>query len=207
MMVLSEIHSMVRSWKFIGILLVLGIPCFLACTREVGNVGTEYFYGDQRDHPVVFGRIGVVENGVEKSWGIPGRYAPNETSFQIFIKAKHSSLRVSHYLRGNGYFYLTMPPGEYTIWRWVYEFPGGRAITIEPLFVKFDVLPGKIVYTGTLYIRLPPVSPGPRGSFGVERSKPRYDIVDEYGIAMAFSKNQYPHFPQSRERNLMRFSH
>lgn len=205
-MVFSWIHSMLRSWRFREICLVLGILFVPSCVKKIGNVETEYFYGNHGGDSVVLGRIGVVENGVEESWESP-RIDPSTTAwFRIFIKGSHSPLKVSHYLRGDGYFYLRLPPDEYTLWRWVYGFPGGQANTIEPLFVYFDVLPGKTIYIGTLYIYLPSVSSSPRGAFGGDRVKPRYDIVDEYGMAMVFSKNHYPHFPHSLERHLMRFS-
>jgi hypothetical protein len=205
-MVFSWIHSMVRNWRFVGICLVFGILCFPSCVKEIGNVETEYFYGNHRDDSVVLGRIGVVEDGVEKSWDISRIDPSSKISFRIFIRGKHSPLKVSHYLRGDGYFYLRLPPGEYTVWRWVYIFPGGHANPIEPLSIYFSVLPGKIIYIGTLYIHLPSVSSRPRRSFGAERAKPRYDIVDEYAMAMGFSKNRYPEFPHFLERHLMRLS-
>ncbi|UCD72224.1 MAG: hypothetical protein JSW70_04300 [Syntrophobacterales bacterium] len=196
---------MVRSRKFIGIYLVLGVLCAPSCVKEIGNVETEYFYGDYRGDSVVLGRIGVVEEGVEKSWESPRIDPSTKTSFQIFIGGWHSELKVSHFLRGNGYFCLRLPPGEYNLWRWVYQFPGGHANTIGPLSVYFDVLPGNTIYIGTLYIHLPPVSSMSQRSFGSERAKPRYDIVDEYVMAMAFWRDHYPHFPHSVERHLMRF--
>jgi len=195
-----------RSCKLIGICVVLGVLCGPSCVKEIGNVEVEYFCGDHRGEPVVLGRIGVVEGGIEKSWESPPIDPSTETSFRIFIRERPSELGVSHYLGGDGHFCLRLPPGKYTLWRWVYGFPGGQAYTIEPLSVYFDVLPGKIIYIGTLYIHLPSVSSGQRRSFGPKRPKPRYDIVDEYGMAMAFSKNHYPHFPHSLERHLMRFS-
>jgi hypothetical protein len=84
-------------------------------------------------------------------------------------------------------------------------FPGGYANPIDPLSIYFNVLPGKIIYIGTLYIHLPSVSSRPRRS--AERAKPRYDIVDEYAMAVGFSKNRYPEFPHFLERHLMRLSH
>jgi len=197
---------MLRIWKFIGIYLVLGVLCGPSCMREIGNVETEYFYGDHGVEPVVIGRIEVVEEGVEKTWESPRRDPSTKTSFRIFIRGRHSELRVSHYLRGNGYFCLSLPPGEYTLERWVYRFPGGYADTIEPLSIYFEILPGKYVYIGTLSLNLPPVSSMPRLSFGAKRTKPRYEIVDEHVMAMSFMKNHYPHFPHSMERHLMRFS-
>lgn len=198
---------MVRNRKFIGICLVLGILCLLSCVKEIGNVETEYFYGNHKGDSVVLGRIGVVEDGVEKSWESPRIDPLTETSFRIFIKGMYSKLRVSHYLRGDGYFYLRLPPGEYNLWKWVYRFPGGQANTVEPLSLYFDVVPGKIIYIGTLYIHLHSVSSRPLPSFGADRTKPRYDLVDEYVMAMGFSKNQYPNFQQSLERHLMGFFH
>ncbi len=205
-MVFSWIHSKVRSWRFIEISLVLWIPFVTSCVREIGNVETEYFYGNHSGDSVVLGRIGVVEDGVEKFWESPRIEPSTNTSFRIFIRGRRSPLNVSHYLRGDGYFWLKLPPDEYTLWKWVYGFPGGRANTIEPFGVYFNVLPRKTIYIGTLYIYLPPVRPRLWSSFGEDRVKPRYDIVDEYGMAMAFSKNHYPHFPNSLERHLMRFS-
>ena len=198
---------MLRVWKLIGIYLVLGVLCAPSCVREIGNVKTEYFYGNHSGESVVTGRIGVVEEGVERSWESPRIDPSTIASFQIFIRGRHSELRISYYLRGDGYFCLRLPPGEYTLWKWVYRFPGGQANTIEPLSICFDVLPGKFIYIGTLYIRLPSVRSRRLPSFGAERARPpRYEIVDEYGIAMEFSKNRYPHFPHSLERHLMRFS-
>jgi hypothetical protein len=81
-MVFSWIHSKVRNWRFVGICLVLGILCFPSCVREIGNVETEYFYGDHRDDSVVLGRIGVVEDGVEKSWDITRIDPSTRISFQ-----------------------------------------------------------------------------------------------------------------------------
>jgi len=205
-MVFSGIHSMVRSWRFIEISLVLWIPFVTSCAREIRNVGTEYFYGNHSGDSVVLGRIGMVEEGVEKSWESPRIDPSTTTSFRIFIRGRRSALKVSHYLRGDGYFCLRLPPDEYALWKWVYGFPEGQANTIEPLYVSFDVLPRKTIYIGTLHIYLPSVRSRPRGSFGADLVKPRYDIVDEYGMAMAFSKNHYPHFPHSLERYLMRFS-
>jgi len=155
---------------------------------------------------LVFGRIGVVEDGIEKTWAIPRGGTANEISFQIFIRGRHSSLKASHYLTREGYFYLRLPPGEYTIWKWMYRFPRGQASTIEPLTVSFDVLPGRVIYIGTLYIYLPSVSTGPLPSLGAERAKTRYDIVDEYGMAIQLSTSRYPNFPASPERHVMRFS-
>jgi hypothetical protein len=197
---------MVRSWGFREICFVLGILFVPSCVNKIGNVETEYFYGNHGGDSVVLGRIGVVEDGVEKSWESPRIDPSTTTSFRIFIEGRRSPFKVSHYLRGDGYFYLRLPPDEYTLWKWIYGFSGGQANTIEPLCVYFDVLPRKTIYIGTLYIYLPSVSSSPRGSFGADRVKPRYDIVDEYGMAMAFSKNHYPHFPHSLERHLMRFS-
>jgi len=205
-MVFSWIHSMVRSWKFIDISLVLWILFVPSCVKKIGNVETEFFYGNHSGDAVVVGRIAVVEDGIKKSWESPRIDSSANTSFRIFIRGKRSPLRVSYYLRGDGYFYLRLPPDEYTLWRWVYGFPGGQANTIEPLCVYFDVLPRKTIYIGTLYIYLPSVSSRPRGPFDGDWVKPRYDIVDEYGMAMAFSKNHYPHFQHSLERHLMRFS-
>jgi hypothetical protein len=205
-MVFSRIDSMIRSWRFREICLVLWILCVSSCVKEIGNVETEYFYENHSDDSLVLGRIGVVEGGVAKSWESPRIDPLTNTSFRIFIRGRDSSLKVSHYLRGDGYFYLRLPPDEYTLMRWVYRFPRGRANTIEPFSVYFDVLPRKTIYIGTLYIYLPSVRSSPRGSFGADRVKPRYDIVDEYGMAMAFSKNHYPHFPHSLERHLMRLS-
>ena len=207
MIVFLWIHTMVKSWKFIGICLALGILCIPSCVKVIGNVETEYFCGNHRGDSVVLGRIGVVEDGVEKSWESPRIDPSTKTSFRIFIKGKYSKLRVSHYLRGDGYFYLRLPPGEYNLWRWVYRFPGGQANTDEPLSISFDVLPGMIIYIGTLYIHLPSVSSMPLPPFGAERTKSRYDIVDEYVMAKRFSKNRYPDFPNSLERHLMGFFH
>jgi len=190
----------------LGIWLVLGVLCAPSCTKDIRNVEIEYFSEDRGGDSVVLGRIGVVEDGVEKSWESPRIDPSTNTSFRIFIRGGRSSLKVSHYLRGDGYFSLGLPPGEYTLWRWVYGFPGGQINTIEPLSVHFDVLPAKAIYIGTLYIYLPSLSLRPLPSFGAERVKARYDIVDEYGMAMAFSKNHYPHFPDFLERRLMRFS-
>ena len=201
----SWISSMAKSWKFIGIYLVLGILCVPSCVKEIGNVEIEYFLENHEGDSVVLGRIGVVEDGVEKSWESPRIDPTANTSFRIFIRGRRSPLKVSHYLRGDGYFSLRLPPGEYTLWRWVYGFPGGQANTIKPLSVYLEALPAKTIYIGTLYIYLPSVSSGSRRLFGADRVKPRYDIVDEYGMAMAFSKNHYPHFPDSLERHLMRF--
>ncbi len=206
MIIFSWIHSMLKLRKLIGIYLVLGVLCVPSCVREIRNVETEYFYGNHGGESVIIGRIGVVEEGVERSWEGPGMDPSTEIFFRIFIRGRHSEVRVSHYLRGDGYFYLRLPPGEYSLWNWVYGFPGGQANAIEPLSICLDVLPEKVIYIGTLYIYLPPVRSRRLPSFGVERAKPRYDIVDEYGIAMEFSKNQYPHFPHSMERHLMRFS-
>jgi hypothetical protein len=193
--------------NLIGIFLLLGMVCIVSCARNITNVETEYFFGDYGDDSLVFGRIGVVEDGVEKTWVVPRRYIPNVTSFQIFIRGGHSSLDLSHHLTREGYFSLRLPPGEYTISKWIYRFPGGQASTIEPLTVSFDVLPGRVVYIGTLYIYLPPVSSGPLPSLGAERAKPRYDIVDEYDMTIRLSRSRYPNFPSSPERHLMRFSH
>ena len=206
MILFSWIHSMVRTWKFIEIYLVLGILCVPSCVKQIRNVETEYFLGNHKGDSVVLGRIGVVEDGVEKYWESPRIDPSTDTSFRIFIRGRRSPLKVSHYLRGDGYFCLRLPPDEYTLWRWVYGFPGGQANTMEPFSVYFDVLPRKTIYIGTLYIYLPSVSSRPRRSFGADRIKPRYDVVDEYGMAMAFSKNHYPHFPDFLERHLMRFS-
>ena len=200
------IHSMVMGRKFIGICLILGVLCVLSCVREIKDVETEYFYGNHGDDSVVLGRIGVVEEGAEKSWEISRIDPSTEASFRIFIRGRHSELRVSHYLRGDGYFYLRLPPGEYRLWKWVYRFSGGQANTVEPLSIYFDVLPRKCIYIGTLYIHLPSVSSLSRRSFGADRTKPRYEIVDEFGMGMAFSKNHYPHFAHSVERHLMHFS-
>ncbi len=127
MILFSWIHSMAKSWKFIGIYLVLGILCVPSCVKEIENVETEYFYGNHRDDSVVLGRIGVVEDGVEKSWESPRIDPSTNTSFRIFIRGRRSPLKVSHYLKGDGYFSLRLPPDEYTLWRWVYGFPGGQA--------------------------------------------------------------------------------
>jgi len=196
---------MVRSLKFIGIFLVLGVFCTPSCVREIGNLETEYFYGNHGGDSLVIGRIGVVEESIEKSWDSPRIDPSTETSFRIFIRGSHSELRVSHYLRGDGYFCLRLPPGEYALERWVYRFSGGYANPIEPLSIYFNVFPGKCIYIGTLYINLPQVSSMPRPSFGARRAKPRYEVVDEYGAAMIFLRNHYPHFPPSPERHLMRF--
>ncbi len=196
---------MLRLWKFIGMYLVLGVLCIPSCVREIGNVKTEYFYGNHSGESVVIGRIGVVEGGIERSWESPRIDPSTIASFRIFIRGGHSEMRVSHYLRGDGYFYLRLPPGEYTLWKWVYRFAGGQAGTIKPLSIYFNVLPKKYIYIGTLYIHFPSISSRRLPSFGAERAKPRYDIVDEYGIAMDFSRNQYPNFPHSMERHLMRF--
>ncbi len=195
---------MVRSRKFIGIYFVLGVLCAPSCVREIRNVETEYFYGDHGVESVVIGRIEVLEEGVEKTWESP-RDPSTKTSFRIFIRGRHSELRVSHYLKGNGHFCLRLPPGEYALERWVYRFPGGYADAIEPLSIYFDVFPGKCVYIGTLSINLPQVSSMPRHSFGAKRTRSRYEIVDEHSTAMGFLKNHYPHFPPSVERHLMRF--
>jgi hypothetical protein len=195
---------MVRSRRFIQICLIGGMLCALSCTKEIGNVETEYFYGDRGSDSAVLGRIGVLEGDVEKSWESPRKDPSTETSFRIFIRERHSTLRVSHYLRGNGYFCLRLPPGEYTLWRWIYTFPRGQANTVEPLPIYFDVLPGKVIYIGTLCIYLP--SPIHRPSLSVGRANPRYEIVEEYVLAMAFSRNRYPGFPRSVERHLMYFS-
>jgi len=201
-----RIHCIVSSHKFLGIALVLGVLCAPSCTKEIGNVETEYFYGDHEGESLVLGRIGVVEEGNERSWRSPQKDPSTETSFQIFIRGRESESKVSHYLQGNGYICVRLPAGEYTVWKWIYRFPGGRANTVEPLPIYFHVLPGKHTYIGTLYIYFPPIRPIPRRSWGGKRPKPRYEIVDEYRPAMAFWKNHYPHFPRSAERNLMYFS-
>lgn len=200
------IYCIASSYRFLGIALFLGVLCTPSCTREMGNVEIEYFYGNHEGESLVLGRIGVVEEGIERSWKSPRRDPSTETSFQIFIRGRESESKVSHYLRGDGYFCVTLPAGEYALWKWVYRFPSGRADTIEPLPIYFHVLPGKLTYIGTLYIYTPSISPMPRRSLGAKRPKPRYEIVDEYSKAMAFWKNQYPRFPSSAERNLMYFS-
>ena len=200
------IYCIVSSHKFLRIALVLGVLCAPSCTKEIGNVGTEYFYENHVGQSMVLGRIGVVEGGIGKSWESPRKDPSTKTSFRIFIRGNDSELRVSHYLRGDGYFCLTLPPGEYRLWRWVYRFPGGHADTVEPLSIIFDVLPGKRTYVGTLYINLPSVSSMARPSLGGKRAKPRYEIVDEYRMAVAFWRNRYPDFPPSVERYLMHFS-
>lgn len=200
----AGVYSMASRWKFVGICLITGVLCAPSCVTEIGNVETEYFYGDRGGNSAVLGRIGVLEGDAEKSWESPRIDPSTETSFRIFIRESHSTLRVSHYLRGDGYFCLRLPPGEYTLWRWIYTFPRGEANTVEPLPIYFDVLPGKVIYIGTLYIYLP--SSIHRASLGVGRTNPRYEIVDEYVLAMEFSKNRYPGFPHSVERHLMYFS-
>ncbi|MCK5551494.1 MAG: hypothetical protein KAJ09_00020 [Deltaproteobacteria bacterium] len=197
---------MVRSRKFLGICLVLGILCVPSCTKDIKNVETEYFSENRGGDSVVLGRIGVVEEGVEKSWESPRVDPFTESSFQIFIRGRHSELRISHYIRGDGYFCLKVPHGEYGLWRWVYRFPGGQANSVEPLPIYFDVLPRKFTYIGTFYIYLPSVSSLPPRPPGANRTKPRYEIVNEYGMAVAFSKDHYPDFPHSVERHLMHFS-
>jgi hypothetical protein len=197
---------MVRNCKLIGIALVLGILCVPSCIKEMGNVETEYFFGDHEGESLVLGRIGVVEGGIGKSWESPRKGPSVKTSFQIFIRGTHSELRVSHYLRGDGYFCLLLPPGKYRLWRWIYRFPGGHADTVEPFSIIFEVLPGKRTYVGTLYINLPSISSMARPSLGGKRVKPRYEIVDEYGTAVGFWRKHYPDFPPSVERHLMHFS-
>jgi hypothetical protein len=197
---------MVRSRKSLGICLVLGVLCTASCTKDIKNVETEYFSENRGDDSVVLGRIGVVEEGVEKSWESPRVDPFIESSFQIFIRGRHSELKLSHYIRGDGYFCLGLPPGEYRLWRWVYRFPRGQAKTVEPLSIYFDVLPGKYTYIGTLYIHLSSVGSLPPRAPGANGTKPRYEIVNEYGKAMAFSKNHYPDFPHSVQRHLMHFS-
>lgn len=193
--------------KLIGISLLLGGLCVPSCNRKVTNIDTEFFYRDHGGDSLAFGRIGVVEDGIEKTWTVPRGGTEDGISFQIFIRGRGSPPKASHYLTRDGYFYLRLAPGEYTIWKWIYRFSGGKACSIEPLTVSFGVLPGKMVYIGTLYIYLPSISSGPLPSLGSERAKPRYDIVDEYGTAMRLSKNRYPKFPSSTERHLMFFSH
>jgi hypothetical protein len=193
--------------KLIGIFLLLGGLCIPSCGRKITNIDTEFFYRDHGGDSLAFGRIGVVEDGIEKTWAIPRGGTADGISFKIFIRGRESSLEASHYLTKDGYFYLRLAPGEYTIWKWIYRFPGGEASSIEPLTVSFDVLPGKMVYIGTLYLYLPAISSGPLPSLGAERAKPRYDIVDEYGTAIRLSRNRYPNFPSSAERHLMLFSH
>ena len=200
------IYCIVRNHKFLGIALVLSVFFAPSCAKEIGNVETEYFFGAHEGESLVLGRIGVVEGGNGKSWESPLKDPSVKTSFRIFFRGEHSELRVSHYLRGDGYFCLTLPPGEYRLWRWVYRFPGGHADTVEPLSIMFDVLPGKRSYVGTLYINLPSISSMPRPSLGGKRVKPRYEIVDEYSMAVAFWRKRYPDFPPSVERHLMYFS-
>lgn len=197
---------MVRNRKVLGIYLVLGVLWAPSCTKDIKNVEIEYFSEDRGSDSVVLGRIGVVEEGVEKSWESPRVDPFTESSFQIFIRGKHSELRLSHAIRGDGYFCLKVPPGEYRLWRWAYRFPRGHANTVEPLPIYFDALPGKCTYIGTLYIHLTSVSSLSPRAPGANRTKPRYEIVDEYGMAVAFSKNHYPDFPGSLERHLMHFS-
>jgi len=164
----------------------MGVLYAPSWVREIGNVETEYFYGNHGGDSLVIGRIGVVEESVEKSWDSSRADPLTETSFRLFIRGSHSELRVSYYLRGDGYFCLRLPPGKYTLEQWIYRFPGGYANPIEPLSIYFDVFPRKCIYIGTLSINLPPVSSMPRPSFGARRTKPRYEIVDEHSATMVF---------------------
>jgi len=104
-----------------------------------------------------------------------------------------------------GYFFIELPAGSYRIS--AVAIPVGSTLAEEDISISFEVLPGAVVYLGTLQV----VGTGEKVKLGgVPVIKPGFNyeaaVLDERGEGIYAFHKRYPGIPVEIETRLMRVS-
>jgi len=170
------------------VILMFAFLVILGCATPSSVIDLYKTRSAPENEVIIFGRVKVIDKGKIANLSSFSGELMKESTFNIVVLPDGSSKAIYHPLRGDGYFYLHLPQGGYSIagFEWWHE-----GFVKGPIFAHFNAPKDKtITYIGTL---------------GINFAGDRYTkfVEDEYELAMTKFKSEFPEIEGEFTKNLM----